>query len=292
MNASNANSEKTPKRVFFCAISNISSGSCSEDCAFCTQSAHFHTGIETYRRKPIARIVEEAHAARRSLAVGFCLVSSGKALEASKLAFVTEAARAVKAAEPELNVIACNGTATRDALLVLKESGVGSYNHNLETSESYYRRICTTHSWKERYETCLAIKESGLKLCSGGIFGMGESPRDRKDLVASLKSLEPDSVAINFYHPHPALALPKSDLQIDEALDLIRFVRSELPTSLIMIAGGRERMFGERQEEIFAAGADSIVVGDYLTTGGAAPRQDIQMVQSLGLRIARSCHDQ
>ena len=291
MSASNANTEKMPERVFFCAISNISSGSCSEDCSFCTQSARFHARIETYREKPIEEIVHEAHAARKNLASGFCLVSSGKGITPSRLAFVTKAARAITAAEPELNIIACNGTATPEDLQRLKESGVGSYNHNLETSEAYYQKICTTHTWRERYETCLAVKASGLRLCSGGIFGMGESEKDRRDLVASLKSLRPDSIAINFFHPNPALPIKDNPLEIEEAFDIIRFVRSELPESRIMIAGGRERMFGSRQGEIFAAGADAIVVGNYLTTSGEAPRHDIEMVQSLGLRIARNCHD-
>ncbi len=280
-----------PKEVFFCAISNISSGSCSEDCAFCTQSAHFAADIPQYRRKSIATIVQEAHRARARRATGFCLVTAGKGITPARLEFVTQAARAVREAEPDLGIIACNGTATFEELCALKEAGVASYNHNLETSEAYYAKICTTHTWRERFETCLRVKEAGLKLCSGGIFGMGERAQDRRALIDALVALEPDSVAINFFHPNAALPLPENTLEVEEALDTIRMVREALPKSRIMVAGGRERMFGARQPEIFAAGCDAIVVGDYLTTAGEAPHRDIEMVTALGLEIARSCHD-
>ncbi len=279
------------KTVFLCAISNISSGSCSEDCSFCTQSAHYHTDIERYRYKSIESIVSEARMARTNRAIGFCLVTAGKGIDDRTLSFVCEAAAAVKKAEPDLNIIACNGTASVEQMRELKKAGVGSYNHNLESSREYYPKICTTHTWEERYETCENAKIAGLDLCSGGIFGMGESEADRLSMVASLKALAPASVAINFYHPNPALPITENPLEIDEALEIIRYVKSQLPSSMIMVAGGRERLFGERQPEIFDAGANSIVIGNYLTTLGNAPDKDIVMLESLGLTIAQSCHD-
>ncbi|RUM67286.1 MAG: biotin synthase [Sulfurospirillum sp.] len=278
------------KTVFLCAISNISSGSCSEDCSFCTQAAKYQADIERYRYKPLEDIVHEAKRARANRAIGFCLVTAGKGITDRTLEFVCEAAAAVKKVEPDLNIIACNGTASVTQLRELKEAGVGSYNHNLETSRAYYPEICTTHSWDERYETCENTKIAGLDLCSGGIFGMGESEEDRISMVASLKALSPASVAINFFHPNPALPLHENPLGIDTSLEIIRYVKSQLPESMVMVAGGRERMFGERQGEIFSAGADSIVIGNYLTTRGNAPDKDIVMLESLGLKIAQSCH--
>jgi len=278
------------KTVFLCAISNISSGSCSEDCAFCTQSAHYHADIERYKYKAVEDIVHEAKLARANRAIGFCLVTAGKGITDKTLSFVCEAAAAVKKAEPELNIIACNGTASVEQMRELKRAGVGSYNHNLESSREYYPKICSTHTWEERYETCENAKVAGLDLCSGGIFGMGESEADRISMVTSLKVLAPSSVAINFFHPNPALPLKENILDIEEALDIVRFVKSQLPSSMIMVAGGRERMFGERQAEIFEAGANSIVIGNYLTTKGNAPDKDIVMLESLGLQIAQSCH--
>jgi biotin synthase len=275
--------------IYLCAISNISSGSCSEDCSFCTQSARYHADIETYRQKSIDQIVEEAKQARKNRAIGFCLVTAGKGLSASKLEYLCEAAKAVKKEVPELNIIACNGTATVEDMQKLKEAGVGSYNHNLESSKEYYQKICSTHLWEERYQTCLNAKVVGLKLCSGGIFGMGEGYEDRLSMIASLKELQPDSIAINFFHPNEALPIKSNSLNIDEALDLIKYVRYELKNSRIMVAGGRERMFGGRVSEIFDAGCNSIVVGNYLTTSGEKPNKDIQMLESLGLEIASTC---
>ncbi len=278
------------KTVFLCAICNVSSGSCSEDCSFCTQSVKYSADIKRYRYKSIDEIVNEALNARKNRAVGFCLVTSGKGMSDSKLEFICEAASAVKKRVSDLNIIACNGTATVEQMKELKKNGVSSYNHNLESSKEYYEKICTTHDWQERYQTCLNVKEAGLDLCSGGIFGMGEDEADRVSMVKSLKELSPVSIAINFFHPNPALPLEAKRLDIDEALKIISYVKSQLSNSMIMIAGGREYTFKDRQYEIFAAGANSIVIGNYLTTKGDKPDKDILMIKSLGLDIAGSCH--
>ncbi|MCH9814499.1 MAG: biotin synthase [Epsilonproteobacteria bacterium] len=278
--------------IYLCAISNISSGSCSEDCSFCTQSARYHVDIEKYKQKSIEQIVEEAKAARKNRALGFCLVTAGKGMTPSKLEYVTTAARAVKEAVPELNIIACNGTASYEDMIALKEAGIRSYNHNLEASENYYKDICSTHEWKERYKTCLNAKKAGLKLISGGIFGMGESEEDRVSMINSLKELQPVSITINFFHPNSALPLKTNPLNIEESLKLINNVKNELSNSRIMVAGGRERMFGKRWTEIFDHGANSIVIGDYLTTSGESPSKDLAVIESLGLEIAEKCNGQ
>ena len=276
--------------VFLCAISNISSGSCSEDCSFCTQSARFAAKIEKYKYKEISKIVDEAKKAKENRAVGFCLVTSGKGMSDEKLEYVSKVASAVKKAVPSLNIIACNGIATIEELKELKKHGVGSYNHNLETSENYYESVCLTHDWSERYQTCINVKDAGLKLCSGGIFGMGESLQDRESLVSSLVTLNPQTVAINFFHPNVALPIKINPLNVDEALSIITYVRKNLQDAKIMIAGGRERMFSSREGEIFGAGANAIVIGDYLTTSGVKPNSDIQLIESLGLTLAKDCN--
>ncbi len=279
------------KKIFLCAISNISSGHCMEDCRFCTQSVRYGAKIDRFYHKPVEKIVEEAKAARKRSAVGFCLVTAGKGLDEKTLHFVCKAAEAVKKAVPELNIIACNGTATADQLTALKNSGVGSYNHNLETSESFYPKICTTHDWAERYDTCENVKKAGLNLCTGGIFGLGESMEDRISLLESIRSLEPASVPINFYHPNEALPLEGRRVPCDEALKMIRMAREILPSQRIMIAGGREITFGDRDREIFEAGANAIVIGDYLTTSGSDPMRDHRMIEAAGYEIATDCHD-
>jgi biotin synthase len=275
------------KEIFLCAISNINSGTCNEDCKFCSQSVKYKADIERYVQKPIETIIEEAKAARASGALGFCLVTARKGLDDKVLKFVCEVARAVSAAVPELRLIACNGTASVEQLLTLKEAGIKAYNHNLETSEAFYPEVCTTHSWRERYETCENVNKAGLKLITGGIFGMGETQEDRISMLESLKSLNPTSVPLNFYHHNPALPLKPNPLTTDEALELITLAREIISDAdRIMVAGGREMMFGERQNEIFEAGANAIVIGDYLTTQGRDRKSDLEMIRSLGYEVA------
>ena len=275
------------KEIFLCAISNINSGTCNEDCKFCSQSVKYKADIERYIQKPIETIIEEAKAARASGALGFCLVTAHKGLDDKVLKFVCDVARAVSSAVPDLRLIACNGTASVEQLLILKEAGVKAYNHNLETSEAFYPEVCTTHGWKERYETCQNVNKAGLKLITGGIFGMGETQEDRISMLESLKSLNPVSVPLNFYHHNPALPLKPNPLTTDEALELITMAREIISDAeRIMVAGGREMQFGDRQKEIFAAGANSIVIGNYLTTQGRDKSSDLEMIKELGFKVA------
>jgi biotin synthase len=276
------------KEIFLCAISNINSGTCNEDCKFCSQSVKYKADIERYIQKPIETIIEEAKAARASGALGFCLVTAHKGLDDKVLKFVCDVARAVSSAVPDLRLIACNGTASVEQLLTLKEAGVKAYNHNLETSEAFYPEVCTTHGWRERYETCQNVNKAGLKLITGGIFGMGETQEDRISMLESIKSLNPVSVPLNFYHHNPALPLKPNPLTTDEALELITIAREIISDAdRIMIAGGREMQFGDRQKEIFAAGANSIVIGNYLTTQGRDRSSDLEMIKELGFEVAK-----
>lgn len=273
--------------VYLCSICNVSSGSCKEDCSFCTQSIKHNANIQRYAYKDISLILKEAREQRSRGATGFCLVTSGKGLNNTKLDFICKAAKAIKKEIPDFNLIACNGTASLKQLKTLKEAGIDSYNHNLECSEDYYATICTSHTWQERFLTCKAVNEAGLNLVCGGIFGLGENKEQRIAFLNALKELNPKTVPLNFFHPNPALPLQKKPLHVNEALELIRWVRSELPHVKLMVAGGREITFQNRQKEIFAAGVNAIVIGDYLTTSGEDSNKDKQMIKSLGLSIAK-----
>jgi len=276
------------QEIFLCSICNINSGTCLEDCKFCSQSVRYKADIERYKQKDIKLIQEEARNARDNGALGFCLVTADKGLNDKTLAFVCSVAKAVKEVAPELRLIACNGTASVEQLLTLKEAGVKAYNHNLETSENFYKEICTTHPWSERYETCQNVNKAGLTLITGGIFGLGEKQADRVSMLESLASLNPTSVPINFYHHNEALELEPNSLDIEEAFSLIALTRKMIPKAdRIMIAGGRELMFGDRQSEIFKYGANSIVIGNYLTTSGRAMNKDLDMLDSLQLEVAK-----
>jgi len=277
------------KEIFLCSICNINSGTCNEDCKFCSQSVRYKADIQRYKQKPMDEIIKEAKTARDNGALGFCLVTADKGITDKTLEFVCSIAKILTKDVPQLRLIACNGTATLEQLMTLKEAGIKAYNHNLETSESFYPQICTTHPWSERYSTCQNVNKAGLVLISGGIFGLGETQEDRISMLTSLASLNPVSVPINFYHHNEALELEPNPLSVDEALNLIKLTKESIPhAKRIMVAGGRELMFGERQSEIFAYGANSIVIGNYLTTTGRVMSKDLDMLQSLNLKVAKT----
>ncbi len=278
------------KKIFLCAICNIESGTCNEDCKFCTQSVKYKADIQRYKSKDIEQIIKEAKQAKKNQAIGFCLVTAGKGLTDKRLEFVCQAAYSVKKLNLDLKIIACNGTASLEQLLELKKAGVNNYNHNLETSRDFYKNICTTHEWDERYETCLNVNKSGLKLVCGGIFGLGETQEDRISMLKSIESLNPMNVPINFFHPNEALPIVKNSISKEQAFSLITLARKMIPNAhKIMIAGGRELMFGDEQYDVFNKGANAIVVGDYLTTQGKTPSDDITAILKAGFSIAKEC---
>ena len=244
--------------------------------------------ILRYKRKEKEQIVEEAKRAKANNANGFCLVTAGKGLDDKRLAFVVEAARAVKKENLGLILIACNGTASVEQLQTLKEAGVDAYNHNLETAEDFYPDIVTTHTWQERYQPCKKVKEVGLRLVCGGIFGLGETQEQRVSMLKSIASLEPMNVPLNFFHPNKALPIVENSVTREEAFELIALARKMVPNAMkIMVAGGRELMFSDEQYKIFEKGANAFVIGDYLTTAGKSPAEDMQELEKLGFKIKR-----
>ncbi len=278
------------KKVMLCAISNISSGNCSEDCSFCTQSAHNDSDIDKFKKKPVEQILKEASIAKQNKAVGFCLVTSGKGLDDRKLEFVTNVAKEVKK-RTDIMLIACNGIASYEQLKELKKAGIDSYNHNIETSESFYKTICSTHDWHDRYKTCQDAKKAGLMLCAGGIFGLGESEEDRSEYIDSLRSLEPFSSPINFFIPSKSLKVDGEKITKQKGVEIIKKVKKALPSTKLMVAGGRELVFGEDLGSMFKAGAEAMVIGDYLTSKGDEPCRDLRILNNLGFEPQSSCHE-
>jgi len=273
--------------IYLCAISNIRSGSCNEDCKFCTQSVKWGAKIKRFKKKEIKTIVNEAKLAKKNQASGFCLVTSGKELDDNTLEYVCSATKAILK-ELDISIIACNGTASKEKLKELKKAGVKIYNHNLETSREYYPNICSTHSWDERYETCENVKSAGLKLCSGGIFGMGESEEDINSLINSLKKLTPDGIPLNFFIENEKLPL-KATHNKKYALEIIKRFRKNFKDAIIMLAGGREVVFSNNWYEGIKAGANAIVIGDYLTTKGEKANKDLEILIQKGEKIANEC---
>lgn len=279
------------KKVFLCSISNVTSGACKEDCSYCTQSVKYNTNVEIYKNKPKEKVLEEAKMLARFGASGFCLVTSGLGLDSKKCEYIASLASYIKAELPQMLLIACCGQADRESLKYLKDNGVDSYNHNLESAKSNFLNICTTHSFESRFETCQNVLSVGLKLCSGGIFGLGENMEQRIELLKSLKELNPHSSPINFFIPNPALPIKEEVLSRDEALECIILAREILCDSILMLAGGREVVFGDNQKAIFDYGIDAIVLGNYLTTNGETPSKDLSMLQKYDLKIGHLIQD-
>ncbi|MFV0480922.1 MAG: biotin synthase [Campylobacteraceae bacterium] len=276
--------------IFLCSINNVSSGGCKEDCSYCTQSAKYKTDVETYKEKSVDEVLKHAKILASQGALGYCLVTSGRSLTPKKTEYICKLASAIKKENLGLHLIACCGSSDKESLTELKKSGVDSYNHNLETSKNFFEKICTTHTWKERYQTCEFALNAELGLCTGGIMGIGETWEDRVEFYKALKSLNPHTSPINFFIPHPNLPVKEKILTKEEALKCVKLAKEYLPNARLMMAGGREAVFGKDQKALFEAGINAVVLGDYLTAKGNTPKEDIKMLKSFGLNIATACH--
>lgn len=274
------------RRIVLCAIINARSGNCAMDCRFCSQSRHNHTPIDVFPllsdQELRGRILHLATLPVAHIGV----VTSGAALSGEEFARL-RALIAGLPAEVRPRVCASLGRLTEAQLTELAAAGLGRYHHNLETSRAYYSRVCTTQTWEQRRETVLRGMRAGFTACTGGLFGLGESWEDRVAFAFSLKELGVRQVPMNFLHPHPQTPLAgQKPLSAEEALRIVAVFRHILPTATLRICGGRPLVLGERQAEVFAAGANALMTGDYLTTHGQGLENDLQMLADLGLEVA------
>jgi biotin synthase len=273
------------KKVNLCSIVNAKSGRCSEDCKFCAQSSHYQAEIAVYPLLSSEEIIESARAAKKAGAGEFGIVTSGKGLrDGSDLATIKEAINGVAA----VGLPPCTslGILERQDLKILQDSGLKKYHHNLETSRSFFPRICSTHDYEEDVNTIRAAKELGLYVCCGGIFGLGESREDRVELALTLAELDVDSVPMNFLNPIPKTPLALSPLlPALEILKTVAIYRLLLPQKDIIICGGRMVTLRDTHPLVLLAGANGLMTGNYLTTTGRDPALDRQMILDLGLEL-------
>lgn len=271
--------------VNLCSIVNAKSGLCKEDCSFCAQSVKYSTGVTEYPMAAAEKIVGAAKEAQGFGAREFSIVTSGTAIEKERdIAALSEALKSMKD-EVEMERCASLGILTRETLLKLRESGLESYHHNLETGRSFFPNVCTTHEYDRDVEVVRTAKELGFHVCSGGIFGLGEDWAVRVELFATLKELEVDSVPINFLNPRPGTPLAGAkNLTPFECLRIIALGRLMMPTVDLVVCGGRQVNLRDLEALIFAAGANGMMVGNYLTTPGRDPKDDLRMLTDLGLR--------
>lgn len=258
---------------------------CPEDCHFCSQSARFKSPVKPMVFLDRNEILAAARDTKRLGASEFCIVAAVRGPDQRLIDTVLDAATAVKR-ETGLNVACSLGILTRDQARQLAEGGIHRYNHNLETSRSYFPQVCSTHTWEERFETCRFVTETGMELCCGAIVGMGETVAQRIELLQDLRSVHPAEVPVNFLNPRPGT--PFEDLALVNPLDAIRWIalfRLALPEVILRYAGGREVTLRELQAMGLTAGINALIIGNYLTTLGREPQQDLSMLQDLNMPI-------
>lgn len=268
-----------------CAIINARSGACSENCAYCAQSSASSADIVSFPLVEKKIVTEKAREAKRGGAKRFCIVTSGRRASKRDLSRIGEMVSEVRS----VGLLPCAtlGLLSREDLVMLKESGLERYHHNLETSERFFPKICTSHTYKDKMKTVEAAISTGLSLCSGGIFGLGETWEDRVDMGFALREINPDSVPINFLIPIKGTRLgARSALEPMEALKIVSLYRFILPEREIRVCGGRLQTLGEFNSFAFLAGADGLLIGNYLTTPGRNFGDDLRIIRQFGLSIS------
>jgi biotin synthase len=266
-------------------ILSAKTGGCPEDCNFCSQSAQFDTPVQA---TPFLDTDEVLRAAEETKAVGateFCIVLAVRGPDERTMLRLEELVPLVEE-RVGIQVAVSAGILTPAQAERLAVAGVHRYNHNLETARSFFGRIVTTHSWEERFETCRLVRANGMELCCGVLLGMGESIEQRLELVDELRAVEPSEVPVNFLNPRPGT--PLGDRPLVGALEAIRWIallRLGLPDVILRYAGGREVTLRELQVLGMTSGINALIVGNYLTTLGRSPAEDLQMLEDLRMPI-------
>ncbi len=276
--------------VHLCSIINAKSGRCPENCSFCAQSAHHTTNAPVFPLVDEESLVSAAHNAASEDSRCFGIITSGTGIKAGEE--LEQILRALRRISSETCITpACSlGIIDLPTARSLKEAGAGTYHHNLETARSFFPQVCSSHSYDEDIATVRVAKEAGLKVCCGGILGLGESVPQRIELAFTLQGLGVDSVPLNFLNPIKGTRLEgASYISPMECLKAIALFRLILPDRQIPVCGGREHNLRDLQSWIFFAGASGTMVGNYLTTAGRQPKHDWQMLKDLKLEM-EECH--
>src|SRR5437868_6791985 len=273
------------REVKFCAIVAAKVGGCSEDCKFCAQSEHYHTAVGEQSKLTDQQVLDSAWHAAEVGADSFGIVNSGRGPTRAELEDWLKPIMIKIAAEGKTRACATLGALTPETAKFLFDCGIRRINHNIETSERHYPNIVSKHPFSERINTLNIDKQASLSLCSGGILGMGEEWIDRLEMMFTLREIGVDVMPINFLNAiHGTPLEGQEKLEPMECLKIIAIARFILPTAELKVAGGREVCLRDLQSWIFFAGADSTMIGNYLTTYGRKPEMDHQMVRDLGLR--------
>jgi biotin synthase len=266
-------------------IISLKTGGCPEDCHFCSQSGQFTSPVRSVWLN-IPDLVEAAKETANSGATEFCIVAAVRGPDERLMTQVRAGIEAIKS-EVDINIACSLGMLTQEQVDELKEMGVHRYNHNLEAARSYFNDVVTTHPYEERWGTCVMVKESGMELCCGGLVGMGETLEQRAELAAQLAELDPHEVPLNFLNPRPGT--PFGDMDVMDGRDALRTIaafRLAMPRTILRYAGGRELTLGDLgTRDGLLGGINAVIVGNYLTTLGRKPEEDLELLNELRMPV-------
>lgn len=269
--------------IEFCSLINARNGKCSQNCKYCAQSSHYCTNIESYPLVEVDEVIKTAKESKANHVSRFAIVTSGKTPDEGR-DFAIELEMIKKINEEGLNSCASIGILNEDQAKQLAEAGLKRFHHNINTCRSYYPEVCTTHTYEDRINTCKLVKKYGMELCCGVILGMGESIEQRIEMAMELAEIEPDSIPINILMPIPETPFENYHNKIDEEniLRTIAVFKIANPKAVIRFCGGRMKLSQENQELALKTCVEGILIGNYLTTIGKEPKDDIETVKKLG----------
>lgn len=274
---------RSGSRIDTCSIVNARSGRCSEDCKWCAQSRHHHTGIEEYDLISPQKLMQAADICAQRGVHRFSMVTSGRRMQPQALQKACAMYRAVASKHPALSLCASMGLLDRKDMEMLKQAGVTRYHCNLETSSSYFPELCSTHTHADKLRTIRAAREAGLQVCSGGIIGMGETMRQRLELCAEARDAGAVSIPVNILSPIPGTALEHTPLiEEEEIVRTAALMRLIAPDAVLRFAGGRARLSQATTERMLHGGINGAMIGDLLTTVGNSVDQDYALFERTG----------
>lgn len=275
-------------KIEFCSLINARNGKCSQNCKYCAQSSHYCTNIESYPLVGIEEVKKVAYEAKSHESSRFAIVTSGKTPDESDFNRMLEMIKEINKIEG-LKSCASIGILNEEQAKALAQAGLRRFHHNINTAKSYYPQVCTTHTFEDRLNTCRLVKKYGMELCCGVILGMGESIEQRVEMAMELAEIQPDSIPINILMPIPETPFENYHDKIDEenVLRTLAVFKIANPKSILRFCGGRMRLSEENQEKALKNCVEGIMIGNYLTTVGKAPEEDINTVKKLNKIIQK-----
>lgn len=273
--------------IEFCSLINARNGKCSQNCKYCAQSSHYCTNIESYPLVDIQEVIKAAKGSKENKVSRFAIVTSGKTPDEGRdFQIELDMIKAINEVGG-LKSCASIGILNEEQAKQLAQAGLKRFHHNINTCRSYYPEVCTTHSWDDRLNTCKLVKKYGMELCCGVILGMGETVEQRVEMAMELAEIEPNSIPINILMPIPETPFENYHDKIDEenVLRTMAIFKIANPKSVVRFCGGRMRLSQENQELALKTCVEGILVGNYLTTVGREPHEDLETANKLGKNI-------